>query len=73
MSTNETYNGWTYPASKQAADFAATMRYYADDNGKRYGDYIDGSISEKVAKGYYTHEYAMTLRLGDLYHGNNGD
>ena len=46
MSTENTYNGWTYPASKQAADFASTMRYYADDNGKRYGDYIDGSISE---------------------------
>jgi hypothetical protein len=64
---------YTYPASKQAADFAATMRYYQDDNGARYGQYIDQSISEKVAKGYYTHEYAMTLRLGDLYHGNDGD
>jgi hypothetical protein len=72
MST-ETERKWTYAASQQAAEFASKMRYYADDNGERYGRYIEESLKEKVANGRYTHEYALGLRLGDLYHGNDGD
>ncbi len=62
---------YTYPVSQKAEDFSAKM--YGTESGKRYGEYIDRSITEKVAKGCYTHEQAMEFTLGQLYYGNDGD
>ena len=54
--------GW-YPAAVSALEWA----------GESYGTYIQESISEHVAKGHYTHEYAMACSLGDMLAGNDGE
>jgi hypothetical protein len=52
----------TYPAAQQAL--------YA---GQGYADYIQQSMDERMRLGHYSHEYAMSVDLGELLTGNDGD
>jgi len=52
-----------YPASVSARDWA----------GDSYGDYIRESMNDYVARGIWSHEHALSLRLGDLFIGNDGE
>ena len=52
-----------YPASVSARDWA----------GDSYGETIRKSMNDYVARGIWSHEYALGLTLGDLFIGNDGD
>lgn len=38
-----------------------------------YADYIQASITDYVARGIYTQEFAEQMGFAELYDGNNGD
>lgn len=52
-----------YPAARMAREAY----------GDRYGAYIQASMSEHVSKGHYSHDYAMSVNLGQILAGNDGE
>jgi len=60
-----------YPASVHGYEF--TTKMFGEDSGQRYGEYIEASLEGRVLSGDMTEAQAMSVTLGELLQGNDGE